>query len=484
MKSSLKKNLQILITGVLAVIGCIGLLLASSLIPQSRIKENAEKSAMYFTSKDLFEMLVKKQEAAKRDNYADVVSFGIAYQLGNTSARKNAAIRILEARYTQDTDSFENADEGFKRAVCEDAPGNLTYSRYWHGGAAVIRLLLMFTEVSGMRVLFFVIGTALNLAWIVFLVIRKEYMLAVPYLFGVIAGKILFGYTCFEYAFVCLFVTVFSFVIYLIMSRNEKEPEHFFAPEAVFLAAGILTCFFDFLTAETATFTIPAFVSLYLLEKARNKPVVIRKEGEKGNTDSPWLFLLRTGLFWLAGYAFMFLLKWGLCAAFLGPEEARIALSSVAERTVGAVHETGNLSSETVGPVARLAVLFERNFACLYGIPNDTSENTVRLILFGTPAVLYIAWFFLRDREVLNHKADNHKAGNHKKDNHKKGKKENSFFPAYLVLALVPIARFLILSNHAYVHYFFTYRALMIVVMVIVYLFIKTTVLYSLLKSR
>ena len=114
---------------------CIGLLLVSSLTSQQNIQKNAEKSAAYFESAELFEKLGKgKQDATERDNYADCISTGIAYQLGNTEPiegtdRSNPFIRILEARFTQDEEHFENVDDGLERAVYEGAEGNRTYSR-------------------------------------------------------------------------------------------------------------------------------------------------------------------------------------------------------------------------------------------------------------------------------------------------------------------------------------------------------------------
>lgn len=481
MKKNLKIILQTIITGVLAAACCIGLLLVSSLTAQDKIQEHAEESALYFESKELFEYLVPRQEGVKRDNYADCITFDIAYHLGNSKEiagtdRSNPFVRILEARYTRKDN--ENVDEGFKRAVTEGALGNRTYSRYWHGGAAVIRLLLSVFEVSRMRVLFFVIGTLLNLAWIVYLVIRKDYLLAVSYLCGIIAGKILFGYTCFEYAFVCLFVPVFSFLVYFSMQSgkraeigSDEAKKTFFLPvEALFLTAGILTCFFDFLTAETAVYTIPAFVAVYCLENRKKPPFAVKYSAVKTEKqESPWIFLLRIALCWFVGYALMFGLKWGLSALFLGPEEVASAFTSVAERTVGDVHETLNLASPTVGFVKRVEMIFLRNFSCLYSIPNDTKTSISTIIILGIPMILYIIWFFFRDKENIHEK---------------KGKKDFSFLPVYLVIGLIPILRFLVLSNHACLHYFFTYRALMADVMIVTYIFLQTTILSNLLQLR
>ncbi|MBR4581354.1 MAG: hypothetical protein IKO32_08980 [Lachnospiraceae bacterium] len=481
MKKNSKIILQTIITGVLAAFCCIGLLLVSSLIPQDKILKHAEESALYFESKELFEYMVPKQDAVKRDNYADCITFDIAYHLGNTKQiegtdRSNAFVRILEARYTRDED--ENVDDGFKRAVTEGAVGNQTYSRYWHGGAAVVRLLLSFFDVSRMRVLFFVTGILLNLAWVVYLVIRKDFLLAISFLCGITAGKILFGYTCFEYAFVCLFVTVFSFLVYFAMQgekgpeivSNEAKRKGILPVEALFLSAGILTCFFDFLTAETAVLTIPAFVAVYCLENRKKSPFTVKYSSAKDEKkESPWIFLLRIALCWFVGYALMFGLKWGLSALVLGPEEAASAFTSVAERTVGDVHETLNLASPTVGFAKRVEMIFLRNFSCLYSIPNDTKTSVSTIIILGIPMILYIIWFFFRDKENIHEK---------------KGKKDFSFLPLYLVIALIPVLRFLVLSNHAYLHYFFTYRALMADAMIFTYIFLQTTILSNLLQLR
>lgn len=472
--------------GALAVVLCIGLLLVSSLTSQKTVQIHAEESAAYFKSRELFEKLIKNQEAVKRDNYADCISSGIAYQLGNKEPvsgtdRTNSFIRILEARYTDE--EGENVNDGFYRAVMNGDTPNQTYSRYWHGGAAIIRLLLTAMNVSEMRMFMFILGIVINLAWIAFLVVKKEYLLTISYLFAIIAGKILFGYTCFEYAFVCFLIPVISFAVYKTMENNRMNaarmkgrptadgsavPDRSIAVEGIFLIAGILTCFFDFLTAETATFTIPAFVAVCCLQKETAKSFTIRTEStKKKQKASLWRFALTIAACWLIGYAGMFLLKWGLNAIFLGPSEAMSALSYAAERSVGEVHVTSDMASPAAGLWQRIEKIFLRNFACLYGIPSEMKESAVAVIAFIVPAFLYIFWFFLRDKSKL----------------HTKEKKDHSFFFICLILALIPILRFLVLSNHSYMHYFFTYRALMADVMIVTYWFLKTTVIGRFLEN-
>ena len=454
-------------TGVLAVLGCIGLLFVSSFLSQSVIVKNAQASADYFKQSELFEEMISNQSAVKRDNYADCISFCIAWHLGNESGtervdRDNAFVRILEDRYTQKLP--ENVNDGFYRAVYEGAEGNVTYSRYWHGGAAFIRLVLPIAGVKGLRTGMLFIGILINLAWVVYLIVRREYTMGIAYMLGCFAGKLFFGYLCFEYAFVCLMVPIFSFAVYRILEK-EKKKKATMPLGALFLLSGILTCFFDFLTAETLTFTVPAFVMLVYLTKS--KPAVVTIKGERKDKELRllWKRFLTSGLFWTLGYAGMFGLKWTLSAIFLGREELQTVAAYAAERSVGEVHLTHNMASPTVSFLVRIREILVRNLSCLLGLSDRLTTPARVAIILGVAAGIGLLWFFLRKSK-------------------EKGKKEASSFPVFLALFFIPIVRFLVLSNHSYMHSFFTYRALMVSVMVLSFLFLRSTLLDRFLEAR
>ena len=48
-------------------------------------------------------------------------------------------------------------------------------------------------------------------------------------------------------------------------------------------------------------------------------------------------------------------------------------------------------------------------------------------------------------------------------------KKVNDVNRLFGMLAIIPVVRFLVLNNHSYIHFFFTYRALLVTVVVLVY---------------
>ena len=480
MNGTSRKILTLILTGVLTVLCCIGLLLASSLVPQDTLWKETCDSAEYFVGKPLFEYIIKNQEAVKRDNYADCITTGIAYYFGDGRAvagkeRNSAFIRILQAVYPRY--DGENVNESLYNGVKGNKEANITYSRYWHGNAAFVRFLLPFLPVFKIRAVLIVLGMLLNLAWMIYLIMRKEYVTAVSYLAGILAGKLFFAYGCMEYAYVGLIMVVLSFTVYvwyekyrertegihLGLSKNRApgKKKSLFPVEGFFLIGGILTCFFDFLTAETLTFTVPVFVLFTCMLGKKKKGFTVTVSGaEEDIKKHPWKVFIVSGICWLAGYGGMFGLKWLLARLFLGKEEADTALLTMSERMVGAVHETANIASAEVGWFGRMKGVFERNLSCLFSLSNKLSETAVLLIIFGIIIVILVVWFFLRKKDL-------------KKDNERK----NPLTAILIVTALIPVLRFIVLSNHAYNHAFFTYRALMVTVMIVVYFFIRTTVL-------
>ena len=66
----------------------------------------------------------------------------------------------------------------------------------------------------------------------------------------------------------------------------------------MFILSGVLTCFLDFLTAETLTFTIPVILLLMLWEQ------------ESASLKTQVLRLIKWGCAWLGSYAAMFAIKW------------------------------------------------------------------------------------------------------------------------------------------------------------------------------
>ena len=102
----------------------------------------------------------------------------------------------------------------------------------------------------------------------------------------------------------------------------------------------------------------------------------------------------------------------------------------------------------------RLLGIFQRNAGCLYwGTENMTIGRVVLITLIAVVAAGSF-WYMTR------------------KDSYTYDK-----IWILAVVAFIPVIRFLVVSNHTYIHYFFTYRALLVTVMIALYIVYETTVL-------
>lgn len=420
------------------VLICLLFLLATAMIPQDAISANALKSAEYFYNEALFENKVGEFENFKIDNYADCISTGIAWHLGEGGNYR----AVISADYNSLPD--ENVNVSFYREMQGEDVETENYSRYWHGSASVIRFMLMFTDIKIIRYMIAGLGILLNLALVAVLIRKKQILLGVAYTVAFLLVNGVFALNCMEYAFIFLLVPVAT--IFLVQSRRMQYGHN---AQAAFLAIGMLTAYFDFLTTETLTFTVP-FVVYYLVVKASEEQQAERKAQRKGD----WLFLLKSGICWCVGYAGMFVVKWGLSAVTLGKDAFIESASHAMERVSGDVTLTSNVMGEKANLAERIQGIFQKNLGCLYWSTQDVKAGTVAIITLAVIAVLGSFWYMTR-----------------------KEKYEYDRTVLLCAVATVPFLRFLVLSNHAYIHYFFTYRALLVTVMVLIYLMYETTFL-------
>jgi len=381
---------------------------------------------------------VGKFENFKIDNYADCISTGIAWHLGEGGNYQ----AVISADYNSLPD--ENVNVSFYREMRGEDVKTENYSRYWHGSAGVIRLMLLFTDIKIIRYMIAGLGILLNVALVVVLIRKKQVVLGVAYTGAFILVNGVFALTCMEYAFIFLLVPVAT--IFLVQCKKMPQRQN---AQAAFLAIGMLTAYFDFLTTETLTFTVP-FAMYYLVVKESKEQQTERKVQRKKD----WFFLFKSGICWCAGYVGMFLVKWGLAAMLLGKDAFFDSASHAMERVNGDVNLTLNGIVEKANYGELLQGIIQRNLGCMYWNSQDVKAGTVVIITLVAVAVLGRFWYMAR-------------------------KEKYEYDKAVLLcgVALVPFLRFLVLSNHAYIHYFFTYRALFVTVMVLIYLIYETTFL-------
>ena len=383
-------------------------LVAAAAIPNERIHDNMYESVMFFKDKPPY---VNEAELRLiQDNYADVILLNVTWNMGT-----DPLVSTLNTAYYDGNDGTNDYGEnwGFYCAVEGIAQPNTDYSRYWHGMAAVIRPLMLFTDVGGIKLIGMIAALVL-LALNAALLIKKRQYFA--------AGALVAAFLCvhvwniglsLEYQPAVL-VTLALLPLYILFEKNDSTLS------ILAVISGVMIAFFDFLTCETLTILIPLLI-VFIMRKQENRLPAL-----KDNI----LLTIKCGAAWGLSYAGAYLVKWSAASIVTGENKFAVALTSVEERLVG--------EAEVLDPVAQFFLAPLANISTLFGGYERVSWGNIAAGLVISAVVFGSIFYLFRCREKF----------------------DRSFTLIMLILGALPIARYFLLNNHSYLHEFFTYRAL------------------------
>lgn len=448
---------KVLISGTATIVICIALLFLTALIPQNALQKNMERSSDYYNNHQLFDHVTDYMFLSRQDNYADCILTNIIYHID----KNNLVESVLSASYYNPED--ENVQTSFAYAVGNKVEPDVDYSRYWHGSMVLLRPLFVIFDIAGVRM---VLGILILLmtVWFEILLFKNRYSIfGVCYGVGLMLVSVWMCAFCVEYAMPFVVMSMELPVLFVLLTRayekkdaqndkvkrdenkldNQKADENKLdnrKPEvilwAVLACAGIVTAFVDFLTTETVTFTM-AYV-LYLIVKNRHNQMKPIKE--------ELICLIKSGIVWLGSYGLMIALKWALALVVLGKDAFFNALSQAALRISGDA-TLGNVpGAEVVSNYERISGALWRNIGCIYPFKSTMSYGTSMIFILLVGLIVFSIWYLFRE------------------------KTKSCINKVLAIVSLLPVMRFLVLNNHSYIHFFFTYRALLVSVVVIMYI--------------
>lgn len=434
-KNILKNILVFLITLII----CMGALLLVCQIPQSAIHEKSTEASEYFTSHDKYPEVIDGFESTYIDNYADCMLLDVIYNVDED----NTFYSMIEAPYYRIEGN--PADEDYASAVIDGKAPNNEYSRYWHGSQVFVRPLLTMMSITGVRLAMFCIFAALNV-WLAALLIKRR--LIAPAVIYFASLLIVGGWmTAFSLSYVMPFIVMTASCIALCMVMNRCAGEENLANRDkhltyIFVVSGAVTCFLDFLTAETLSFTIPFLLFMLICRHKQNQDAAY--DGSLSFKED-LKRMIKWGVAWLASYAAMFAVKWGLVYLIVGKSAFVNALESAAFRIDG---EAGvNLADPgaAITDSMRITVALVRNLSCLFPVKQDLTIGCIFGVSICVLIVLAIILYLFRGERV-----------------------DGGFIGILLIIACLPYLRYIVLSNHASMHFFFTYRAQMACIMALI----------------
>ena len=366
--------------------------LGSQIIPtkwvQKNVIQSAEELSIQFQKSDKDQKKVPK-EYEKYEKYGDMRNLAMIYLEDNRHPLKS----MIEMNY------YKNCD--FNLVKCSETLKNnhgeiIDYSRYWHGQTIIEKLLLIVMSIQTIN--------KVNLVFLIVLLLltcyrlwKKDKKFSIAFFLSSISINIFFMTTSVQYITIIFLTFIFINVLLTLLEKKSNNID------LLFLISGMLTCYFDFLTCETITLTIPLIVYIYFQRKNNNS--ITMKE------------ILKIIVLWGIGYIGAFIIKWLLACLHYGfsfanniSRKANIRMSLKGRNNL-------LLSIEAIGK------------SLSYFLPFTYLKHpTLVILIIGAVTFLYELW-------------------------------TNRKNTLYYLIVLIPLARYIVLVSHSYFLSYFTYRA-------------------------
>lgn len=378
-----------------------GLLVMAAMIPKVYIKKNVEESAVYLCEGELFGEAVRNADGSIIDRYADSILLGIAYSYDSNSP----LCSVMESKYYH-RDAF-NENENLLKAVTDDCIPNQQYLRYWHGSNIFVRPLLTVFNLKQIYTLNGIIIGSLGIVVSILLIRKRAFFLLTGFIIGLIMTSSWFVPLSLEYTWTYLIMMVMIIAVMVIADNNKDAG-------LVFLIGGMVTGFMDFLSTETITLTVPL---LFLLWSVYGR---IKKPG----CGLSFNLAVKAVITWGIGYAGMWILKW-ITASVVLAENVMPYISEHMKERIGFGVGAG-AGRFIIGAVTR-------NISCLF--PFDYGSFGIFMGIVFLILIFYIGYVY-RKKQV-----------------------DKKFILILGCIGIIPYIRYIVLHNHSYLHYFFTYRA-------------------------
>ncbi|MBP5606949.1 MAG: hypothetical protein J6X66_01595 [Lachnospiraceae bacterium] len=386
-------------------------LLASALIPRGSIYDNMLSSAEYLCEGELFGDALEGIKGSRIDRYADSILLGIAWQYD--AGHPLSSVMRSAYYYTP----LQNENENLREALLEEKEANRQYLRYWHGSITVVRPLLTIFTLKEIYAFNAAVMVVLLIAYIVIMIKNRAYVPLAGMLAALVLTQVWFVPLSLEYTWTVMLMLIFAIAAFILAKAGKSS-----LYGCLFVIAGVTTNYFDFLTTETLTLTVPLLLIMWV-------------EAKKVDSKKLWPLVIRSALCWGLSYVLMWLLKWGLAGAVLGENPLPYITEHVEERLGGGIGL--NLWDYLWGAIFR-------NVSCLFPLEYGTTGKL-------TAIALVIGYLYLISV-------------------YRKSTFDKKIIMIYGAAALLPYVRYLVLHNHSFIHCFFTYRAQIATVMALAFI--------------
>ncbi|MBE6463431.1 MAG: hypothetical protein E7005_06735 [Alphaproteobacteria bacterium] len=414
-KTHINPILYCIIATLLSALIGFFLILFGYTLNTTKSKPNIRQSSLILLQEqDIYPKINRILPGSKRDNF----STSLMLNISNFSVSTNALLNTANNPRTEYNMSNHHAnlfmssfDDNIKSANI------INYPRYWHGYIPILRPLLNLFNLNEIRIINQIIGIILLLITLIIIYKKFGTKIALSFMLTIFFLNPLTMLKC----------PSFSSIYYISLLTILAILKTTIKPYKIFLFAGILTSFFDLLTAPI----VP--LGLALIFFCLNN---------KTNLKNDFKQIIKLSLSFLFGFSFMILQKWIITSIITENNILKDIYGSLIWRINGDTYiETGITDK---GYIATL----KRNF-------NELKSQSTLIVL----AIYFflISLFSLLKKDFIINK--------------------DYRIILLLIIASIPFIWYSIFQNHSFVHPIMSYRELTI------FIFAITTIISLGLKS-
>lgn len=398
----MKETCKTIVALILGLMAATILMLLINLLPEKAMKQHITESVKVMEQEQDYHEVIPGMISSRLDNFTDSIMLVSSAHKAETGLidRTMNGYRVI---YEGKTPSETLVAYGTGEEGYSVSP----YSRYWHGYQVILKPLLLFFNYQEIRYLNMCLQFLLIIGITIEMVKKKMGIYVFPYM------VMLFSLMPFSIGLSLQFSSVFyitNIAVYVLLKWFEliKEKKNFFL---FFLIVGMLTSFIDLLTYPLVTLGIPLVFYFLSMEKKTLLYNIIKT--------------VKYSVIWAIGYIGMWSGKWIIGSILLRKNIITDAIDALLNRT----------SSETADASFTHWSVIERNADAMFSMP-------VKLLFLGTLLILLVVLICKAIRDRKNYFGNWH----------------------YLLIACMPIAWYIVAANHSYMHFWFTYRELSILI--------------------
>lgn len=395
------------------VLGAL-LLFCAYLLPTGRMKSHIAESDETFNYEGIYPMIIQGYKCTQLDNYTDGLMYTTAIYPGSGDTLRdmleNPRIEYDDVNMVQGMNDYANDVQGRESHKYE-----ITYGRYWHGYLVILKTLLLFLNVSEIRMLNLMMqGT---LFCILLYLVRKRIgaVYQIPLLLMEAVLKPIVLPLSLQYSWV-YYVGILSAIVFLI--KEQWQSKSIFL---LFLVTGMITSYVDLLTYPLITLGLPMMVFL------------LRWQKKDGTWRKKLLYFMGNSMFWGIGYAVMWGSKWILNSIFTNGNIFENVRTEIEIR----LSNTGEAQE-----IFTAGMVLQKNYDVIKQFPFQ--------LLWIAFLIFVVVYYIVEKRRKKIEKINSNQLLN--------------VLP-WLGLSIIPLAWIAVMGNHSWVHYWFTYRELSVTVL-------------------